>query len=104
MTNRLSSRVPKQLGYQNDYYTKYISNNVLNKWCVQHQDRALKHGTPLLLEVEIDSQVQLYLQKVRQQGGVVLFRIAIAAARGVLMSTDKYKLGWVLIDTELIHC
>ena len=52
----------------------------------------LKRGRPVLLGVEIDRQVQLYLQKVRQQEGVVSSRIAMAAARGILMSTDKQKL------------
>ena len=51
-----------------------------------------KCGRPVLLGAEVDSQVQLYLQKVRQQGGVVSSRIAMAAARGILMSTDKQRL------------
>ena len=52
----------------------------------------LKHGRLVLLRVEIDSQVQFYLQKVRQLGGMVSSRVAMAAARGILMSTDKHKL------------
>ena len=52
----------------------------------------LKRGRPVLLGDEIDRKVQLYLQKVRQQGGVVSSRIAMAAAWGILMSTDKHKL------------
>ena len=51
-----------------------------------------KRGRPVLLGAEVDSQTQLYLQKVRQQGGVVSSRIAMAAARGILMSTDKQRL------------
>ena len=52
----------------------------------------LKRGRPVLLGVEIDRQVQLYLQKVRQQGGVVSSRIAMEAGWGILTSTDKHKL------------
>ena len=36
--------------------------------------------------------MQAYLRRVRDGGGVVSARIAIAAARGILLSTDKLKL------------
>ena len=41
---------------------------------------------------EYDEKVQLYLRKVREGGGIVSARIAIAAARGILLTYDKSKL------------
>ena len=46
----------------------------------------------MLLGDKLDRLVQFYLQKVREEGGVVSCRIAMAAARGILMSTDKHML------------
>ena len=43
-----------------------------------------KCGRPVLLGEDLDSKVQMYLKKVR--GGVVSARIAMAAARGILLS------------------
>lgn len=51
-----------------------------------------KRGRPVLLGEELDSMVQQYLTKVREGGGVVTARIAVAAARGILMSCDRSKL------------
>ena len=51
-----------------------------------------KRGRPVLLGEELDQKVQAYLRRVRDGGGVVSSRIAIAAARGILLSTDKLKL------------
>ena len=48
-----------------------------------------KRGRPLLLGDEVDAKVQAYLRKVRQVGGAVTSRIAIAAARGILLSCNK---------------
>ena len=42
----------------------------------------------------MDTKVQLYLQKVREAGGTVTARIAVAAARGLLLKYyDKTKLN-----------
>ena len=46
----------------------------------------------MLLGKELDSKVQLYLRKVREGGGVVSSGIAIAAAKGILMSCDRSML------------
>ena len=51
-----------------------------------------KRGRTVLLGNELDEKVQAYLRRVRDGGGVVSARIAIAAARGILLSTDKLKL------------
>ena len=51
-----------------------------------------KRGRPVLLGECIDKQVQLYLKKIRNQGGVVTASVVVAAARGILMSTDRSKL------------
>ncbi len=51
-----------------------------------------KRGRHLLLGEKLDQQVQLYLRKVREAGGVVTSAIAMAAAKGIVMSEDKFKL------------
>ena len=43
----------------------------------------------MLLGKDLDQKVQLYLHKVREGGGVVSARIAMAAARGILLSCDS---------------
>ena len=51
-----------------------------------------KRGMHVLLGDYLDEKVQLYIKKVRERGGVVTARIAMAAARGILLSYDKHKL------------
>lgn len=41
-----------------------------------------KRGRPLLLGKNMDDQLQLYLKKIRDQGGIVTASVAVAAARG----------------------
>ena len=53
---------------------------------------AKKRGRPLMLGEDIDKQLQLYLQKVRDQGGVITASVVVAAARGILLSNDRSKL------------
>ena len=45
-----------------------------------------KRGRSLLLGKDLDTKVQMYLKNVRERGGVVTARIAIAAARRILLS------------------
>ena len=52
-----------------------------------------KRGRPVLLGANVDSQVKTYLRRVRDAGGVVTARIAVAAARGILLSCDRSKLA-----------
>ena len=52
-----------------------------------------KRGRLLLLGPELDKKVQLYLRRVRDAGGVVNARIAVAAAKGVIKRFDKFKLA-----------
>lgn len=40
----------------------------------------------------MDKQLQLYLKKVRDQGGVITASVVVAAARGILLSYDRSKL------------
>jgi hypothetical protein len=49
-------------------------------------------GRPLLLGQELDAKVQLYLRKLRETGGVVTSRIAMAAARGIVLKCAREKL------------
>ena len=51
-----------------------------------------KRGRPLLLG-EIDKQLQPYLRKIRDQGGIVTASVVIAGARGILMSSDYRQLA-----------
>ena len=44
----------------------------------------MKRGRPLLLGERLDTMVQKYLKKVREGGGVVTARVAIAAARAII--------------------
>ena len=52
-----------------------------------------ERGRPLLLGKNIDEQVQLYLHKIRENGGVVTASVVVAAARGILMSRDRTQLA-----------
>ncbi len=51
-----------------------------------------KRGRHLLLGEKLDQHVQLYLRRVWEAGGVVTAAIVKAAAKGIIMSEDKYKL------------
>ena len=59
-----------------------------------------KCGRPVLGEV-LDRKVQQYLTRVREGGGVVLARIAMAATRGILMSCNRSRLVEFGRDMEL---
>ena len=48
-----------------------------------------KHGRPLMIGEELDKSVQAYLHKVRECGCVVTSRIAVAAARGIILHYDR---------------
>ena len=50
-----------------------------------------KRGRPILGEV-LDRKVQKYLVRVRDGGGVVSARTAMATARGILMSCNQSRL------------
>ena len=52
-----------------------------------------KRGRPILLGQELDTNVQMYLKKVRDGGGIVTARIAMEAARGILLKCDQTKLA-----------
>ena len=51
-----------------------------------------KCGRRLLLGDELDKKLQLYLRRIREDGGPVTAGIAIAAARGLLMAEHKNRL------------
>ncbi len=52
-----------------------------------------KRGRAVLLGEDLDWKVQVYLKYVRDGGGVVSARIAMAAARGILLTCDRSKLA-----------
>lgn len=71
---------------------------VARKRKLQEDDEILslpekKRGRSVLLGEDLDKKVQLYLKNVRQGGGIVSSRIAMAAARGLLLSYDKHRLA-----------
>ena len=43
----------------------------------------------MLLGDDLDMKVQMYLKKVREGGGVILARIAMATARGIVLTCDR---------------
>jgi len=51
-----------------------------------------KRGRGLLLGNDLDCLLQLYLKKIRSNGGPVTARIAMAAARGLLLAGNQHKL------------
>lgn len=51
-----------------------------------------KWGRRVLLGDDLDLKVQLYLKKVREGGGVVSAWIAMAAARGIVLTCDRSML------------
>ena len=52
-----------------------------------------KRGRRLLLGKNMDEQLQLYLKKIRDQGGIVTASVAVAAARGIVMAVDRQQLA-----------
>lgn len=51
-----------------------------------------KRGRRFLLGERIDEQLQLYLKKIREHGGIITASVVVAAARGILILQDKSKL------------
>lgn len=51
-----------------------------------------KRGRTLLLGDELDKKLQLYLRRIREDGGLVTAGVAIAAARGLLMAEHRNRL------------
>ena len=51
-----------------------------------------KRGRPFLLGEHDDQQLQMYLRKIRDHGGIITASVVVAAARGILMANDRSKL------------
>ena len=67
-----------------------------------------QYGRSLLLGNNLDEKLQLYVNKIREGCGVVSSKIVMAAARGMLLASDRSKLaeyGGIsfLITTGHIH-
>ena len=52
-----------------------------------------KRGAPLKLGVDMDRQVQAYLRKLRDSGGIVNTGIVMASARGIILKIDSTSLA-----------
>ena len=48
-----------------------------------------KHGRKVLLREDLDRKVQAYLKQVREGGGTLSARIAMAAARGIPLKSNR---------------
>ena len=72
---------------------------MLNSWRNEGEDTGefslpvKKRGRQLLLGYQLDFKVQLYLKKVREGGGAISARTAMAAARGILLKCDRTKVA-----------
>ena len=60
-----------------------------------------KRRRPVLLGGVLDVKVQQYLRRVREGGGIVSARIAMAAARGILLAYNRSRLVEFGGDMEL---
>ena len=52
-----------------------------------------KRGRPLLLGTHIEKQLRLYLQKIRENGGVVRASVVVAVGKGIMMSLNHTRLA-----------
>ena len=52
-----------------------------------------KRGRTLLLGEHLDEKLQLYIRKTREGGGAVTTRIVMAAARGLLLGSNRNALA-----------
>ena len=66
-----------------------------------------KQGRPVLFGKKLDNKVQVYLKKVKEGGGAMSAQIAVAAARGIVLSCNKSWLeefrGSVRLNTHWAH-
>lgn len=53
----------------------------------------LRKSGRMVVGMDIDTQVQVYLKKVRESGSMVSVMIAMAAAKGLLLSYNKSRLA-----------
>ena len=60
-------------------------------WLRSLKSSKKKLGRPLVLGACLDALVQLYLKNVREDERPVTARIAVAAARGIVLSSDATK-------------
>ena len=52
-----------------------------------------KRGQPFLLGESVDKQLQLYLKKVRDSGGIIIASVVVAAAHGMILSGQRLQLA-----------
>ena len=57
-----------------------------------HELPESKRGRKLLIGESLDHKLQLYIEKTREGGGAVNTRIVMAAARGLIMATNRNML------------
>ena len=57
-----------------------------------HELPESKRGRKLLIGESLDRKLQLYIEKTREGGGAVTTRIVMAAARGLIMATNRNML------------
>ena len=47
-----------------------------------------KHGCPLLIGVQLDDRVELYIKEMRKKGVILNTRVVMAAAEGIMTCHD----------------
>lgn len=52
-----------------------------------------KRGRPCLLGTELENKLQMYLKKIREQGGTVSSTVVMGAARGMLQACNPAALA-----------
>lgn len=79
--------------------TRYLAEIARQRRAGEHGDLTVKSlptkkcGRPLLLGDELDSQVQKYIQTVREGGGVITTSITMAAAEAIVKKADRNLLS-----------
>jgi hypothetical protein len=75
-----------------------VSKSTVNVMKKAYQEKKRRSGSgsvsiyllkSLLLGAHLDKQVQLYLKKIREHGGVITASVVVATARGILMAWDR---------------
>ena len=86
-----SSKLNKHISASSVQYMKqaYVNERKRNRDNYDDNENVSSLPTkPLLLGESLDTMVQKYLQKVRKTGGVVTARVALAAARAIILTQD----------------
>ena len=74
-----------------NHYVEELKKNPSLKLSELQQLPIRKRRSPPLIGKEMDRQVQVYLNEIRELGGVVNTAIAIAVGNGIIIEDQKLK-------------